>query len=704
MVDVQSAPETGVPTATTVAPNDGSLSVIPEWIAYGLLVVVAVLVAFGGVGLLLADIGIYKFPLVLLGAIPLVVAFFALAKVGRWPRAGRKARLAAAAAVLIAIAFGVGNIRDTGQHVLQDRDPGVYLNTARYVEQHGTLEVPFVTGPFAASRSVRVNTPGLYAEVGGDGEFQFNHFLPVVAAEAYRVGGVGSMTRVPDFLVALGLLTFYAAAAVFTRRPFLAVGAMLVLGFSMPILAVARDMYSESSTFVLLWAALWLWLVAIKTRRPGLALLGGLALGATVMTRVDAVIYLVPVPLAITYEWIRSRREEPSTARQLRWTLFAFVVGIVPPAVLGTVDVVVRSSGYYDALKGEIKSLWAALVVTGLVAGLIVIGVVRGWKVREGLSRHRHHLAWTLAGLVLAAGLLGWLVRPEVSKVTRQSVPAVADFVAAVQRANGLPLEPTRLYSEQSLRWMAWYLGDATVALAIVGAALVGYRMIVGRRRQDLLLPLVIGLPTAFYLWDPSISPDQIWAARRFVPAILPGLCLFAVIAVGAIVGYLARRWPARHLAVGVSVVLVGTMVVSSAAASWPVRRFSEQAGFLAPVDAMCATIGTKAAVVVLPGDNLDATLLQPIRSWCNAPAAAARPTADRNGIKALARTWSSQGRQLWVAASDPETITTLLPEAKPTLVQPAENNRHLERTLTTRPNAYAPQNLNIALAPVAAT
>ena len=65
----------------------------------------------------------------------------------------------------------------------------MYLNAARYLAQHGTLEVPFVTGPFAASPSVRVNTPGLYAEVGGDGEFQFNHFLPVVAAEAYQVRG-----------------------------------------------------------------------------------------------------------------------------------------------------------------------------------------------------------------------------------------------------------------------------------------------------------------------------------------------------------------------------------------------------------------------------------------------------------------------------------------------------------------------------------
>ena len=116
----------------------------------------------------------------------------------------------------------------------------------------------------------------------------------------------------------------------------------------------------------------------------------------------------------------------------------------------------------------------------------------------------------------------------------------------------------------------------------------------------------------------------------------------------------------------------------------------------------MCATIGTKAAVVVLPGDNLDWTLLQPIRSWCNAPAAAVHASADPKAIKALATTWSSQGRELWVAASDPNAITKFLPDAKPTLVRPAANNRHLERTLTTRPKVYSPQTLSIALAPVA--
>ena len=34
--------------------------------------------------------------------------------------------------------------------------------------------------------------------------------------------------------------------------------------------------------------------------------------------------------------------------------------------------------------------------------------------------------------------------------------------------------------------------------------------------------------PALVYIWQPSVTPDQVWAARRFLPAVLPGLILLA--------------------------------------------------------------------------------------------------------------------------------------------------------------------------------
>ena len=42
------------------------------------------------------------------------------------------------------------------------------------------------------------------------------------------------------------------------------------------------------------------------------------------------------------------------------------------------------------------------------------------------------------------------------------------------------------------------------------------------------VVALVLGPPALLYLWRPSITPDQIWATRRFVPAVLPIIVLAA--------------------------------------------------------------------------------------------------------------------------------------------------------------------------------
>jgi hypothetical protein len=73
-------------------------------------------------------------------------------------------------------------------------------------------------------------------------------------------------------------------------RPWLVLFAVADLAVCLPQLAFSRDTFSETATQFLLWAGLWLLLVAWDRRHFGVALLSGLVLGGTVMTRVDAVI------------------------------------------------------------------------------------------------------------------------------------------------------------------------------------------------------------------------------------------------------------------------------------------------------------------------------------------------------------------------------------------------------------------------------
>ena len=55
------------------------------------------------------------------------------------------------------------------------------------------------------------------------------------------------------------------------------------------------------------------------------------------------------------------------------------------------------------------------------------------------------------------------------------AIPSLAEyhFIEALQRAQGLPVDPTRMYSEQTLYWVIWYIGLPTVLLGGFGAALL---------------------------------------------------------------------------------------------------------------------------------------------------------------------------------------------------------------------------------------
>src|ERR1019366_2747788 len=198
---------------------------------------------------------------------------------------------------IIAVGFATWNGLDAAHHVAIGRDPGVNAVAGKWIATHGDLEVPadpqWATKPGALS----VVLPGTYLQDGNRLEFQFDHLVPVLLAEADNLGGDGLLFRVPAVLGALALCAVYAAGCRFVRRPWLVLAAVGTLALSLPQLNVSRDTYSEPSVELLLWSGLWLMLVAYQRKRFGMALVAGAALGGTMLGRVDAFIYLIPLPM-----------------------------------------------------------------------------------------------------------------------------------------------------------------------------------------------------------------------------------------------------------------------------------------------------------------------------------------------------------------------------------------------------------------------
>ena len=624
----------GEPDATSRA-DDDPVVVAPVWLESIPLVAATLVAAVGSIGLLFAILGSYRLwvvlPLGVAAAIGLLVACRPLLKPRRSPRSHQ---IAAVCALVIAVASFLFIAYRPSQHVLINRDPGSYVTTAVWLDREGDLRVERADTPFADVNFAL--EAAVYGEPGSVAYFQFNHLTSVILAVGYGFFGQEVMFRLPALAMAVGLLALYAVAMRATRRPYASLVAPAVFAVALPYIYVARDTFSETFVFLLLWTALMLLVALHREPRPWMAFATGIVLGATTATRVDALVYVaVLIPLVVL-------SIATGETRRRTYAALALAGGALPLAILGFVDLTERAHGYYSDLSSQILLLRLGVVgVTVLSLGGLALSRVE--KIREVFVAHRAQIAFISAGVVGLGLLAGWGLRPHIQEAHQDQVWGI---VEGLQAQEGEPVEGTRTYDEFSLTWMSWYLGVAGLAAAIVGVTATTYRLIRGTATAAAVAVLsVVLLAGGMYWYKPSITPDQLWATRRFVPAVIPGLIVMATIAVASIVDLRAVDRMARRV---VAVAAAALLVVSAAAVSWPVREHRDQYGFLGAVESLCDELGDDRAVLVFRGDR-SPRLPQTIRSFCDMPVAhvavetppeRGRRTGRRVGPKTAANWW----------------------------------------------------------------
>jgi hypothetical protein len=165
---------------------------------------------------------------------------------------------------------------------------------------------------------------------------------------------------------------------------------------------------------------------------------------------------------------------------------------------------------------------------------------------------------------VVAAGLLVLASRPL--WYVGHGTGGGARFIESLQRSQGLPVDGSRNYSEQSVRWVSWYAGWPALVLAGVALALLVRYAVLARTEPVSGQPasrwvLGLGLPVVSalsVLWSPGITPDHPWADRRLVPTVLPVVAVLALWSVAAAYRWAQRRgWGGPVLAIGLLLVLV---------------------------------------------------------------------------------------------------------------------------------------------------
>jgi len=654
----------------------------------------AAVAAFGGVGLALAIAGVYRsyfaFPL---GAL-VWLALLALARPILLARGASDARahVVAALGVLFVAAMTFWNARHASQHVLINRDPGVYVNAGRWIALHGNLRVHAAVGPFLTQPGLVFGSFGMYPS-GGYLSFQFAHLLPALLAEAHDVGGDRLMFAAGPALGGLALLAFFVAAWRLVREPIVALVALIAFALLLPEISFSRDAFSEIPLQVLLFTALWILADRRAFRRPRVAFVAGLLLGMMQAARIDALVGLTGLALLFAVMWlvadVRNRR---AVARSAGFC----ALGLVPGLALGAVDVSLRSHQYLHDLHGQVKTL-VLLMIASVVAALVLVAVVP--VVARRTSRVPDWVGWVAAALV-ALVLFGlWFVRPAVQHVHGASNP----LIAGLQQAAHAKLDPTRTYADRSMTWMSWYLGPIALATAIVAAALLVRMLVRGRMWFAFVAVALLGPASAVYLWRPNITTDQIWVMRRYLFSALPLFMLLAFGLVAALVRARSRRIPTAVF-VALALLLAGGALSSPVRALKPVPNITEQRVYPVALRDACHTVGPDAAIILLQSRTglMAQWAPQSLRGWCNVPVAVLVPTPTSAATLAhLAAAWSAEGRRLWVVAGDAATITKTLPAAKPHATPVVVNRHLLEMALLHRPGSYATQQFSLVMAPV---
>jgi hypothetical protein len=522
-----------------------------------------------------------------------------------------------------------------GEDILGARDPGIYFATGVAIARSGGLvhHDPALAALGASLGDVSVNYwlfqsvhgwplrfPGqLFVRDLGAGVVEpgFFPWYPALVGAAVALGGLEAGLWVNPLLATLAVALVYLTA----RQLVGGVAALLAAVWLLLDLAqvwFARYTMAEPAAQLCLWSGLYAAVMARQRPAPAWGVLAGLAWAGLLLARADSVL-LLPVLLGYL-GWLAGRPAQRP-----------FALPALGLLLLGAAQAAWHAVVLAPAYSSMTFSRATLAVAAGGVVGVLLLAAavwLGGAWARHPRGR-RLAPAALVALLVLALGF-AYLVRPALP------APALSGEAGELEQA-----------ARESLVRLGWYVTPLGLVLAVVGAGALAAG---GAWRASALLLALLALSLAFYLPNPLVSADHPWAARRYLPVVLPGLLVLAGCG-AAWVGRWAWRWrggrPAGPLAVAAALgVAVG---LGEWQATAPVIGYREHAGALGQVRALAAAVPAD-ALVLFPWTPAGLRLALPLH-YVGERASFVLPTRELEpGVVAVVRRWLAEGRTVyWV-------------------------------------------------------
>ncbi|MEZ4517900.1 MAG: hypothetical protein R3C44_14145 [Chloroflexota bacterium] len=333
--------------------------------------------------------------------------------------------------------------------------------------------------------------------------------------------------------------------------------ALALLGLSLTAIQVwfARYPTTEMLTQYLLWAgifALGMWLAGDGPADLW-ALLAGVGLGQVFLVRVDMLVLLPIIGLMVLVLLIGGRKVLADRS-SLLWFLVPFG-GLV---LHSFIHAWLQSRPYFVIHSGlglRLLQVNWVIPVVAIVTGLVGLWLLwrYGAVLGQSIGRYRRYALFALIGVTLVFAVYGWFVRPVLGET--------------IIRADSYSELAIPLTDHENWVRLGWYLSPLGIWLGVAGICVLIWQM---NRRVATMLAIG-SLFAVLYLWNLRANPHQIYAMRRYVPAVVP---LF-IIGGATFIGWLARhRQTGWKIAAGVLAVLwLGGL-------GWSARGFVSQADY----------------------------------------------------------------------------------------------------------------------------
>ena len=237
-----------------------------------------------------------------------------------------------AATVAIAAAFTAWQMAERSEQIIYLRDPATYLQVGYWIAHHGYLPIPESVAAFGGPHPGLSFASSNYYPRGTGIVPQFMTGLPLVLAAGFWLHGIKAALLVTPLIGGCAVLSFGGLAGRLAG-PGWAPAAAAVLALSLPEQYTSRGTFSEPLAQVLLFGGLCLLADSLTVNRePGripdwprqdkvLAALAGLALGLTILVRIDGLSDILPaVPFLGVLLAARRRQAVPFGVAPVSYT------------------------------------------------------------------------------------------------------------------------------------------------------------------------------------------------------------------------------------------------------------------------------------------------------------------------------------------------------------------------------------------------